>query len=107
MNLLTTPGGDMFNLARFGGVKAVDDGFLILDAGSSDLLVYVEAPTNVAMAWRDALTERLANHRRNRPVAQLNWLAIAAEVDPQWAAENAWVGPAAPPAGATTAPAAE
>jgi hypothetical protein len=97
----------MYNTGRFGGVKVVENAFLILDASSSDLLVYFEAPTEVALAWRDALNNVLASQKRHRPVQQLDWLAIAANVDPTWAKEQGWVPPAAaqeaPPSSALTA----
>jgi len=87
---LVTPAGDAYSVDRIGGVRATDGGFLLLGNGADEILEWTEAPTAVALAWRDHLVSLLSSHRPRRPLKQLDWLGIAASVDPQWAAEQGW-----------------
>jgi hypothetical protein len=94
MSFISTPAGDVYNVARIGGVKAVETGLLIFGNGQDEILEYAEVPGGVAALWRDELVALLSSHRPNRPVRQLDWLELGATVDPKWAGENGWTGPA-------------
>ena len=95
IHYLSTPKGDLYSLARVGGCKAIGSGLLILGSGAAEILEYIEAPEDVAVAWRDALHALLRDRRPGRQLAQLDWLGLAAEVDEMWAATQGWVPPPA------------
>lgn len=99
-----TAGGDVRNVECIGGAKAVEGGFLLLGIGQDEILEWMEVPTPVALAWRDAVVGLLSTYRPRRPLKQLDWLGIAAGVDPQWSAAQGWK-PAEPPAAAAPPPA--
>jgi len=87
---LRSPSGCTFNIFRIGGVKAVETGLVILGTSPDELLDYVEAPARVAVAWRNAMVHVLETHRPHRPLQQVDWGGIAAEVDLDWAQRNDW-----------------
>ncbi len=91
---LSTPRSDLYSLARVGGCKAISSGLLILGNGADEILEYYEAPEEVAVAWRDALHALLRGYRPGRHLQQLDWLELAARVNPAWAAEQGWEAPA-------------
>jgi hypothetical protein len=103
MSFIKTPSDNMYSKERVGGVKALENALMILGNGPDEILEYLEVPTAVALAWRDALVNLLSGHRPNRPLRQLDWLAIAASADPTWAAANGWVSSAAAAPGGTAA----
>jgi hypothetical protein len=107
MSFILTPAGDAYSISRIGGAKAVDGGFILFGAGPDEILEYQEAPTDVAIAWRNAAVALLGSHRPNRPVRQIDWLGLAATVDEPWARQMGWTSPAAPvptPPAATATP---
>ena len=91
MSFLRSPQGNVFHIGRIGGAKAIEGGFLLLEIVDQGLLEYSDAPTSVALAWRDALAEALTSYRPKRPVTQIDWLGIAATKDEVFARENGWV----------------
>jgi len=99
-NFLTSPEGNAYSLFRIGGAKAIESGFLLLGSGAEEILEYIPTPTGVALAWRDALVTMLSGHRPNRPIRQIDWVGLAADVDFEWASawapQNGWIAPAAP-----------
>jgi hypothetical protein len=97
---LVTPEGAVHNVERIGGAKAVEDGFLLLGTAPDEILEWMEVPTAVAMAWRDAVAALLAAHRPRRPLKQLEWLKIAAGVDLPWAETQGWTAPEPTPVAA-------
>jgi hypothetical protein len=101
---LSTPKGDLYSLGRVGGCKAIASGLLILGSGADELLELTEATECVALAWRDALHDLLQNHRPGRPLRQLDWLGIAAAVDPAWASTHGWEQPLAAATATVNAP---
>jgi hypothetical protein len=101
MSFILTPAGDAYSISRIGGAKAVEGGFILFGAGPDEILEYQEAPTAVAIAWRNATVALLGSYRPNRPVRQIDWLGLAATVDEPWARQQGWTapaGPATPPA---------
>jgi hypothetical protein len=105
---ITSPSGQLFNVFSIGSVKALESGFLLLGIGTGSeppVLDYVPCPLDVSKAWRDVLAAALEahSHRPNRPMRPIDWLAVAASVDREWAIANEWsdaeVAPIAKPAG--------
>ena len=115
---VTFPSGSLFNLFSIGGVKAVETGLLTLGVGTGaepPILDYFPCPSEVAVAWRNALTSAIEahSHRPNRPFKQIDWLDVAAGADLQWATSQGCDdgsgggggrGPGAPSAAAAAAP---
>jgi hypothetical protein len=98
VTFLPTPAGNVFAIQRIGGAKAVPTGFLLLGTGVDEILEYIETPSTVAMAWRDAIAHALQHHRPGRTLPSLDWASLAAAADPTWAAENLGVPEAPAPA---------
>ncbi len=105
---ITSPSGHLYNVFGIGGAKALDSGFLLLGIGTGSerpILDYIPCPPKVSVAWRDALAVALEahSHRPNRPMRPIDWLAVAASVDREWAIANEWsdaeVAPDTKPAG--------
>lgn len=86
----TDPDGNLLSAARVGGVKAVASGFVILGTGDDEVLCYTETPPDVAIKWRDALSLRLIQGYRGRRERDIDWLALATEINPEWAAERGY-----------------
>lgn len=101
---LRAPDGCSYNVHRIGGVKAPASGYVLLGTGANELLCYVETSPKVAIAWRDATVEVLANHRPDRQLPQIDWAGLAIEADPDWAAENGWSAEAGSASSARPAP---
>lgn len=105
---ITSPSGQLFNVFSIGSVKALDSGFLLLGIGTGSeppILDYIPCPLDVSKAWRDVLAAALEahSHRPNRPMRPIDWLAVAASADHDWAVANmssdAEVAPVTKPAG--------
>jgi hypothetical protein len=95
LSFLSTPDGNVFTIQRIGGAKAVLNGFLLLGTGVDEVLEYVDTPTEVALAWRNAIVQVLQHYRPGRTLPSLDWRMIAAEAHPSWAEERYGV-PAVP-----------
>ena len=91
MSFFTDPEGNLFSTERVGGVKAVSSGFVVLGSGVDEVLSYTETPPEVAIEWRDALNQLLLNGHRSRRCQDIDWLALAARVAPDWATSNGYV----------------
>ena len=100
MAFFRMPSGNAYHISRIAGARAVEEAFLALGNAEEGLLEYDEAPTDVAVAWRDAAVEVLTSYRPNRPLRQVDWWGIAAKIDPGFARANGWrpEGEAAPQA---------
>ncbi len=85
------PEANVFSSARVGGVKAVASGLVILGTGENEVLSYVESPPEIAVVWRNALNDLLkrGSYRGFRG-RDIDWWAMAAEVDPSWAAKQGY-----------------
>lgn len=86
MSFINSPEGNVYSLSRIGGGKALDSGFVLLGTGTGNdrVLEYIEAPTAVAVAWRNALSQALVNARSDRPVQQIDWIGLAVGADADW-----------------------
>ena len=102
LKFFRTPNGEVYNVDRIGGVKAVQQGYL-LTSTRDEILVHVRCPVAVAMAWRDATAEVLEAYRPGRSLPRIDWLAVAATVDEAWARANGWEAPAVPVPAAVSA----
>ena len=83
-----SPEGDAFTLGRIGGCKAVPSGYLLLGHGSDEILEYVPTSRSIAVAWRSVTIEILGLHLQGKSFDQPDWLGIAHEADPVWAAAH-------------------
>lgn len=107
-NFIRTPTNEALNEATIGSVRAYPKGLAIHGLGVDELLCYVPCPPELAVAWRDALSDLLTSPRKGRSLPQIDWARIAISVSPQWAAEQglAEAVPIAPPVGPVRAVAA-
>lgn len=89
MSFLTSPEGNVYATSRIGGAKAVDGGFVLLGTGVGNdrVLEYIETPTAVAIAWRNALSQTLTASHNDRRLPKIDWVGLAAEIDRPWATQ--------------------
>ncbi|MDR3525586.1 MAG: hypothetical protein P4L66_15960 [Acetobacteraceae bacterium] len=100
------PEGDAVAISRIGGCKAVSAGFLVLGLGTDEIIAFVSTSKNIAVAWRSVTIEILGLNLQGQPFDQPDWLGLAHEADPVWAAANWPLPPDVDAPGNATTPAA-
>ncbi len=83
---IKTPDGNAINASKIGGVKATKSGLVILGNGPSEVLELYSCPPAVAIEWRNAIIESLSGVRPNRSLPDIDWMALARAVAPEWVA---------------------
>jgi hypothetical protein len=106
MPFFRAPSRNAYSIDRIGGAKATEEYYIILGNAPDEILEFMEVPTEVAIAWRDATVDLLSTHRPHRPLRQIDWSGLAVSADPKWAADQGWITPPAPqaPAAAPVSP---
>lgn len=83
---IKTPDGNLISVARIGGLKAFKRGLVVLGNGQNEVLEFYACPPVVAIEWRNAFIEALRGVSTYRPLPDIDWMALARAVAPDWVA---------------------
>jgi hypothetical protein len=85
---IKTPDGNLLGMSRIGGIKAISRGLLVLGNGQNEVLDFYACPPEVAIEWRNAMVELMRTTPANRSDCDIDWMALARAVAPDWVAKQ-------------------
>lgn len=85
---IKTPDGNLISNVRIGGFKAFTRGLVILGNGQNEVIEFYPCPPEVAIEWRNAFIDVLRGEPTNRPETDIDWMALARAVAPDWVAKQ-------------------